>query len=228
MANLAKAEEIYARLSAYTIIPQERFVLNICYAMDLLTDTSFPNGFIVECGVWRGGMSAGFLDVFGTSRDYKFFDSFMGLPPPTANDGQDVMWWAKHPEHPRYFNNCRASSGSLKKLINGKISTDSIVEGWFADTLPKAKLSNIAFLHLDCDWYDSYTTCLEHLWDSVQPGGVIIFDDYYDWEGARRAVHDFLSRKKARESIQRIGSSGGVLIRRLGEKWNIKESPHLW
>ena len=33
-------------------------------------------GCVVECGVWRGGMSAGMAEVLGPSREYFLFDSF--------------------------------------------------------------------------------------------------------------------------------------------------------
>jgi O-methyltransferase len=45
--------------------------------------------------------------------------------------------------------------------------------------------------------------CLDHFWDRVMPGGIVLIDDYYIWEGCRRAVHDFLSRRDATEAIHR-------------------------
>ena len=36
---------------------------------------------IVECGCWKGGMSAALIEIGGFQRDYYFFDSFEGLPP---------------------------------------------------------------------------------------------------------------------------------------------------
>jgi O-methyltransferase len=51
--------------------------------------------------------------------------------------------------------------------------------------------------------------CLEKFWDHVLPGGVILIDDYYYWEGCAKAVHDFLSRRQAPERIQQ-GRIAGV------------------
>ena len=49
----------------------------------------------------------------------------------------------------------------------------------------------IAILRLDTDWYESSKFELETLYNNVVSGGVIIFDDYYHWDGQRRAVDDF-------------------------------------
>jgi hypothetical protein len=52
-------------------------------------------------------------------------------------------------------------------------------------------------VHLDCDIYESYKTCLDSLYDQVVPGGVILFDEYACpvWPGATRAVDEFFSDK---------------------------------
>ena len=60
----------------------------------------------------------------------------------------------------------------------------------------------IAVLRLDGDWYGSTMTCLEHLFDKVLPGGIVLMDDYYAWEGCSKAVHDFLSARSATEQIR--------------------------
>jgi hypothetical protein len=49
----------------------------------------------------------------------------------------------------------------------------------------------IAILRLDTDWYESSKYELEQMYNNVVPGGVIIFDDYYFWEGQRRATDEF-------------------------------------
>lgn len=219
---------IYDELKPHTMIAKDRFVANLRCADWVQKQPNFPDGSIVECGVWRGGMAAGFMKIFGRGRRYILFDSFEGLPPPNENDGEDARWWQEHPEHPRYFDNCTADLSDVEQLLNSADSQFNIriVKGWFSETLPKTSLESIAFVHLDCDWYDSYTQCLQRLWPHIRPGGAIIIDDYFDWEGCRRAVHDFLSRAQARETIERVGSTGGAFIRRRGP-WDLLESQHL-
>lgn len=65
-----------------------------------------------------------------------------------------------------------------------------IIQGWFSATVPVwAKQQRpIAVLRLDGDWYDSTILCLEHLWPLVSPGGLVIIDDYYPWDGCSKAA----------------------------------------
>lgn len=48
--------------------------------------------------------------------------------------------------------------------------------------------SKIAILRLDTDWYESSRYELEQLYNRVVEGGIIIFDDYYHWNGQRKAT----------------------------------------
>jgi hypothetical protein len=70
--------------------------------------------------------------------------------------------------------------------------------GKVEDTIPAGAPAEIALLRLDTDWYESTRHELEHLYDRVPAGGVIIADDYATWQGARKAVDEFLERTGAR------------------------------
>ena len=78
-----------------------------------------------------------------------------------------------------------------------------IRKGWFETTVSafSKERPSIAALRLDGDWYESTMTCLVHLFPLVAPGGVVLIDDYFDWLGCRRAVHDYLSREERPEPI---------------------------
>jgi hypothetical protein len=67
------------------------------------------------------------------------------------------------------------------------------VPGLFADTLPayREQVGEIALLHADADWYQSTMDILRHLYHQVHPRGFIQVDDYQDWQGCAKAVHDF-------------------------------------
>ncbi|MDK1494620.1 TylF/MycF/NovP-related O-methyltransferase [Sinorhizobium sp. 7-81] len=65
-------------------------------------------------------------------------------------------------------------------------------KGLFEHTLPAAGIENIAFVHIDCDWYDPVSYCLNSLADRISPHGVILIDDYHDYEGCRTATNEFL------------------------------------
>jgi hypothetical protein len=44
--------------------------------------------------------------------------------------------------------------------------------------------------------------CLEKFWDHILPGGLLLIDDDHVWEGCTRAVHAFLAKRDATESVK--------------------------
>jgi O-methyltransferase len=127
--------------------------------------------------------------------DYHFFDSFEGLPPATAEDGADAIGQQESGEL-WHDGNTADYTQFLADLETFKTDglTTSVYRGWFEDTLPDYLEDRpIAVLRLDGDWYDSTLTCFEALWDRLNPGGLVLIDDYYDWSGCTNAVHKFLT-----------------------------------
>jgi O-methyltransferase len=166
-------------------------------------------GCVVECGVWRGGMIAGLATLLGQHRDYFLFDSFEGLPPAKQIDGESALLWQANTGGDGYLDNCSAPPEFANEAMRLAGATSfSLIKGWFNETVPVFKPSSpIALLRLDGDWYESTMVCLSHLFDQVAPGGIVILDDYYTWDGCTRALHDFLSRRSA---VERVQSFGGV------------------
>ncbi len=199
-----RLRSVYELLKEFTMIQPRVFVENLTLA-ELVREVP---GCVVECGVWRGGMSAGMGKVLGPGRDYFLFDSFEGLPPAREIDGQAALEWQSAKDGPAYYDNCAAETKYAEKAMRqAGIKSFHLKKGWFEQTLPGFKPpAPIALLRLDGDWYDSTMVCLSHLFDFVTPGGLIILDDYYTWDGCSRALHDFLSRRSAAERIQSFGA----------------------
>jgi hypothetical protein len=86
------------------------------------------------------------------------------------------------------------------------------VKGPVEQTIPSKAPERIAVLRLDTDWYESTAHELEHLYDRLMPGGVLLLDDYGWWQGSREAVDEFLARTGARLYLARTGS-GRVAIK---------------
>jgi O-methyltransferase len=194
---------IYNRFREFTMIPRRAYVQNL----QLAAGIAHIPGSIVECGVWRGGMSGGLAQLLGPQRKYYLFDSFEGLPAAKEVDGESALEWQKNTSSPRYFDNCTAPEDFARRAmaLSGAQSVE-FVKGWFDQTLPAFKSEEpIALLRLDGDWYDSTMVCLENLFDRVAPNGLIILDDYHFWDGCSRAVHDFLSKRSATERIRSLG-----------------------
>jgi O-methyltransferase len=184
--------EIYRKFHDYTMVHEANYVNNL----ELCFEFRQIPGCVAECGVWRGGMSAGMAQVLGADRQYLLFDSFEGLPPAREElDGASAVAWQSDPKAPFHHNNCTAAEAEAAAAMKlSGVPSFSLVKGWFNETLPRFVLPcNIAVLRLDGDWYESTRVCLENLYPHVAPGGVVILDDYYAWDGCTRAVNEFLA-----------------------------------
>jgi hypothetical protein len=175
-------------------------------------DAGVP-GDLVECGVWRGGaaflMAAVLAQRGDDSRRVWMFDSFEGLPAPRQVDGPAAHAYFENTDAPDYFDNCQADLDEVRASARrlGVADRTEIVPGWFDDTLPRTRerIGPIAVLRLDCDWHDPVELCLETLYDQVSPGGFVIVDDYYTYDGCAVAVHEFLGRRALPHRIRNLG-----------------------
>ena len=182
------------------------------------------SGAFVETGVWMGGC-AGILSYvskkFAYNNKLYFFDSFQGLPEPTHEDGKDAKTFARGNNRGtlKSIGKVKAEENHIKELLFDKLVIDpsrvNIVKGWFQDTLPvyKKKIGKISILRLDGDWYESTKVALENLYDLVSPGGYVIIDDFYFWDGCRRAVEEFIKNNNLQVDIKRQDASGAYFIK---------------
>ena len=168
-------------------------------------------GCVVECGVWRGGMSAAMAELLGDGREYFLFDSFEGLPAVTSEDGDVAKAWQQNVTSPTYYDNCSAHIEYAEQAMRlTGVSKYRIVQGWFNETVVEfVPPTPIAILRLDADWYDSTLVVLQSLFKYLARDGVVIVDDYYTWDGCSRAVHDFLSRHQL---TARLGQEHGICV----------------
>lgn len=191
-------KELFLKYQAYTMIPLISYIdnLNVAKLAEKL------QGSVVECGVWRGGMIAGIAELLGNEKRYWLFDSFEGLPEAKEIDGQAAIDWQKKPGGQFYYDNCRAEENYARDAITlSGTQHVEIVKGWFQDTVKNSNTGPISLLRLDGDWYESTLTCLEAFYSRIVDGGIVIIDDYYQWDGCARAVHDFLSKHSIPDRI---------------------------
>jgi len=75
------------------------------------------------------------------------------------------------------------------------LSNIELVAGDILKTVPQYLENNphtkIALLHIDVDVYEPTKVVLEHMYDRLVPGGLLILDDYSTVEGETRAVDEF-------------------------------------
>lgn len=170
-------------------------------------------GDFVECGSALGGSAALIaltMRQLAVTRPLWLFDTFEGLPAPTLDDPDFEI-------ANLYTGSCVGTLDEVQTLFERLQVREQVqfIKGLFQVTLPAAAVSQIAFLHIDGDWYESVKACLDNLYDKVAPGGIIQFDDYGYWKGARKAVDEFLAARSVRATLKRLDYSGRFLIKPL-------------
>ena len=109
---------------------------------------------------------------------------------------------------------CLGTVEQVEALMFGRLrfSRDDtfLVKGWFQDTVPQhaASVGEIAVLRLDGDWYESTKIPLDHFYDSVAPGGVVIVDDYGTCFGSKKAVDEFRRERNLTSPLIADGRGG--------------------
>jgi O-methyltransferase len=215
--------EIAERVMPFTMTSIER-VSALCEAVRYVTVNDIP-GAIVECGVWRGGsMMAAALTLISqgdVSRHLYLFDTFEGMTTPTEDDvsyagehGANFMDNAKPDGSGSDF--CRASIEDVANSI-GSVGYPAdkihLIKGRVEDTLPEHAPDRIAILRLDTDWYESTRHELIHLYPRLVTRGVLIIDDYGHWQGARKAVDEFIRDNRHPLLLNRIDYTGRIAIK---------------
>jgi Macrocin-O-methyltransferase (TylF). len=186
--------------------------------LSYLTETALQNlqeqaiqanklkGIFIEAGCALGGSSIVIANAKVWYKKLFIYDVFGMIPPPSNEDAEDV--------HKRYETIKSGQSqglngdtyyGYVDDLLNTvkgnfadcgvSLKNVNFVKGLYENTL---KISHpVAFAHIDCDWYESVTTCLNQIVPNVVVGGIIVIDDYYDWSGCKKAVDDFFKDKQS-------------------------------
>jgi O-methyltransferase len=202
--NQFSETRLVKKVLPYTLVGPEA-VRNLCALARRIEKESIP-GDVIECGVCNGGTAAA-LARFATrsslNRVVWLLDSFQGMPLTTIEDASSP-----------YGGSAEAHIGQEKgdpirvKEVLRRVGADMdrvrIVPGWFQDTFPAVKTSQIALLNIDADWYESVKLCFETFYDRVAPGGFISIDDYGYWPGCKRAVDEFFHARQLPYKLNQV------------------------
>jgi hypothetical protein len=214
---------IYKKVRPYTMTSPER-IFSLCEAVTYVQKNNIE-GDIVECGVWKGGsmmaVAETLLRAGDTSRDLYLFDTFEGMPPPTENDvdiagGSAEGLLARSDKETAESVWCRATLDVVKQALgNTGYPSEKIhyIKGMVEQTIPDFVPDKIALLRLDTDWYESTRHEMEHLFPRLSKGGVLIIDDYGHWQGARKAVDEYLEKNDVKILLNRIDYTGRIAVK---------------
>jgi hypothetical protein len=165
-------------------------------------------GDLAECGVYKGASSHLILKANqGTNKQMHIFDSFAGLSEPKKED---------MPVNNRSFHWQKSDLSATEELVRQNLKQFSNVAyypGWIPDRFAEVKDKKFSLVHIDVDLYQPTLDSVEFFYDKMNPGGLIICDDYgYETcPGARRAMDEFIKDKP--ESIIHLTTGQGVIIK---------------
>lgn len=150
-------------------------------------------GHIVEFGCYLGTTSLPLrrlLDAADTAdtRQFHVYDSFAGLPEKSTQDASvtgEGFTAGQLAVSKKQF---------LREFQKAHLRPPIIHKAWFSDLTASDVPEQIAFAFLDGDFYESIRDSLQLVLTRLQPGGVIVIDDYSReaLPGVARAVHELV------------------------------------
>lgn len=214
-------QEICRAVAPFTMTSPER-LFSLCRSVEYVVRHDIP-GDIAECGVWKGGSMmavARTLARLGVTRKLFLFDTFEGMSAPTeadvsieglsaanalATEDKTTSWnWAYSPLDEVRKN--LSETGYDPQQVH-------FVQGKVEDTIPAQAPPRLSILRLDTDWYESTYHELVHLYPRLSVGGVLIIDDYGHWQGARKAVDQYIAENNLKLLLNRIDYTGRIAVK---------------
>jgi O-methyltransferase len=196
------------------------------YAVNYILQNNIE-GCIIECGVDKGDFELIWINELmknNSVRDIYLYDTFGGLVKPTEYDytckdaklykmNKDEVYnmWKSHIINEKVNGWCYTPLEVVKHRLNSTGYPENKLHYVVGDVMETLKdkttiPEKIAILRLDTDWYESSKYELEQMYDNVVTGGIIIFDDYYHWNGQRKATDEFFLSRNINYNFVNIGN----------------------
>lgn len=140
------------------------------------------DGAIAEVGVYRGASARLICEAKG-DKPLLLFDTFEGLPEPTAVD---------RGIHRKHLYAC--SLDDVQSYLR-KYARVEYYPGVFPASAKGMREQRYCFAHFDVDLYESTKACLEYFYPRMVPGGVILSHDYSLLAGVEQAFQEFFADK---------------------------------
>jgi len=183
----ARFLELMDQISGRTLVPAER-----CFVLYQMARTLAPNdGAFAEIGVYKGG-TARLLSQVAEDKQLHLFDTFEGMP--------DVN---EHYDGHKKGDFADTSVEGVRAFVNAGDRVH-FHKGYFPDST-KSVSPNLKYslVYVDVDIYQSVKDALEYFYPKLNPGGVMIFDDFDSpkCSGVRKALDEFLLDKPEHWSV---------------------------
>ena len=218
----AKTVELCRFVAPYTMTSKYA-VYALRLAVQYVVKNRIP-GDIVECGVWKGGsmmaVARTLLESSSTDRTLHLFDTFERMSEPSAVDrtvtgksaAEVLAELAPQPGKP--WECCTMEEARANLLSTGYPAAKmALVKGKVEDTIPAFAPPQIALLRLDTDWFQSTYHELTHLYPRLSLGGILIVDDYGYWQGARKAVDQYIEENQLKILLTRVDDTARMSVK---------------
>jgi O-methyltransferase len=165
-------------------------------------------GDIVLVGVFKGGSALylkALFEEFGCFRKWWLFDSFKGFDNPTIqhpNDKKSLEIFSSQ------LNFQYPTPQSVYRLFeeHNLHHNLNVIEGFVENTLPAVEIPRVSFLHIDVDFYEPTSYCLQNLYPRLSKNGWVIIDDYnVTMFDCKQAVTQFRQQQNIQEPIVELG-----------------------
>lgn len=167
-------------------------------------------GDFVECGVWRGFLSTAiinYVDWNNLGKTFYLFDTFEGLDERYLTDTERAN--AQKLEHFKQF---YVDCYDFVKENFSQYPRIEIIRGSVPDTLTKINIDKISFLSIDMNCAPPEIAAINHFWEKLVPGAMILLDDYgfVSYEEQKIAFNAFAKEKNI--EILALPTGQGLII----------------
>jgi asparagine synthase (glutamine-hydrolysing) len=170
-----------------------------------LLQNNVPGDFL-EFGVALGGSAIVIASRLSAGRSFHGFDAFGMIPSPdcekdgtrakeryaviAAGKSKGIRGETYYGYRDDLYGQVRGSFERHGLTVDGH--RIGLHKGLFEDTWRTYDGRQVAFAHIDCDWYNPVRFCLSKVAEQLSSGGAIIVDDYHTFDGCRAATDEFL------------------------------------
>lgn len=163
-------------------------------------------GDTAECGVFNGSSSFVICQANRQAsiagKRHHMFDSFAGLSAPEADDGDH---WKK--------GDLSYGVQLVQQNLAAFAGDTAYYPGWIPERFADVNEIRFSFVHIDVDLYQPTRDSMAFFYERMNPGGVILVDDYgfTSCPGATKAVDEVLDT--APEAMLRLSGGGGFIVK---------------
>ncbi len=161
-------------------------------------------GDMAEVGVYKGRSARLMLEASSHKKHMHLFDTFSGLPLPSAEDLK---------EHAFKGGEYYGSRKEVEDYLRDVEQEITLYEGVFPTTSEPIKDKVFSFVNIDVDLYQGTYDSLKFFYPRMARGGVIMSHDYAPEGGVRDAILEFFKDKP--EPVFEVGAGSQAFVVKL-------------